>query len=393
MLRFCIAGAGIAGLATAVALGRGGHRISVVERRSVLDEVGAGIQLSPNATRAARNLGVLDLIEARAIESQGVRMRRARDGATLANIPLGRVAKARYGAPFLLLHRADLQQALLSAALRLPLLEVALSTTLIASESATGLASFEAPGGRSSATLDGIVRAEGLRSGAFRSGTGGPIGRGLTAWRALIPAAALPQDFALPQSVVWLGPRAHVVHYPVRDATLVNVIAVTEDDDRGWQHRGDPWAEPGDPGRLRRQLVGWHRTIAEMMEAAPAWRTWPLFDGAVSEWSKGCETVIGDAAHPMLPFLAQGASQAFEDAVALAAAVTACGTDVPAAFRMYAVMRAARTTRVQHASRRQGRIYHLGGPASLARDITLAALGPERLLARMDWLYGPTDRA
>lgn len=388
MLRFGIVGAGIAGLTVAIGLGRDGHRVVAFDRREILDEVGAGLQLSPNATRAARHLGLLDAIESVATESQGVLMRRASDGAAVATIPLGTSARARYGAPFLLVHRADLQRVLADEARRQAGFQLLTSTTVTESDSTAGTIRARRGSGLFSGSFDGIVRADGLRSGAATSGTQvGPTFRGMTAWRALVPATDLPAEFREPRSTVWLGPRAHVVHYPVRNATLVNVIAVTEEGGRPASAE-DLWSALGDQAQLHRQLSGWHPTLRTLVDAAPAWRTWPLFDAARPTWSVGRETVVGDAAHPMLPFLAQGASQAFEDAQALREAVAGASGGVADAFQQYARSRVPRTRRIQAASARQGRIYHLAGPASVARDLALRVMGPQKLLARMDWVYG-----
>lgn len=391
MAHFCIAGAGIAGLTTAIALGRDGHKVDVVERRAVLDEVGAGIQLAPNATRAAQSLGLLEALQDVAVELQAVRMRRGSDGRAIATVPLGDAARARYGAPFLLVHRADLQHVLLGAATALGGVEVSLSTTLVCSEPASGATTLEAPAGTTTVKFDGIVRADGIHIQVPDRRGSKPRPSGKTAWRALVPAMALPPRFQAPCSNLWLAPNAHVVHYPLRGGSLINVVVVVEEGAIGRADR-DIWAEPGDPDWLRRRLAGWHADVMCILDAAPGWRKWPLFDGNAARWSTDRETTVGDAAHPMLPFLAQGASQALEDAAALRSALAFSEADVPTAFRLFEQRRAPHARRVQEASRRQGRIYHMGGLAASARDASLRLLGPDRLLARLDWVYGPPAR-
>jgi salicylate hydroxylase len=197
----------------------------------------------------------------------------------------------------------------------------------------------------------------------------------------------LPEELAAPEVNLWLGNRAHLVHYPLRGGTCVNLVAIVEDDAAGGE-TADFWNEARDAKILKAKFARWHKSAGDLLAAASDWRTWPLFDRApLKHWSAGRVTLVGDAAHPMLPFLAQGAAQAIEDAAALESALST-NSDIAAAFRTYADARSARAARIQAASRRQGDIYHMREPAALARDIVMRVLGPRRMLARQDWIYG-----
>jgi salicylate hydroxylase len=208
-----------------------------------------------------------------------------------------------------------------------------------------------------------------------------------TAWRATIPAAQLPDEFTAPEVNLWLGKRAHLVHYPLRGGTCVNVVAIAEDSAAGGES-AEFWNEQRDATILHAAFARWHESARALLAATSDWRTWPLFDRApLEQWSGGLVTLVGDAAHPMLPFLAQGAAQAIEDAAALEGALAA-NSEIAAAFKAYAAARSARAARIQAASRRQGDLYHLSEPAALARDIVMRALGSRRMLARQDWIYG-----
>lgn len=188
------------------------------------------------------------------------------------------------------------------------------------------------------------------------------------------------------ESSLWLGRRAHLVHYPLRGGSVVNVVAIVDEDFRAAQGV-DFWSSPGDAAALEPRFAAWHASARALLAAASEWRKWPLFDrDPLPSWSAGRVALLGDAAHPMLPFLAQGAAQAIEDAAALGEAL-AQDRDIPRGLRAYQAARQARAARVQRESRRQGAIYHLGGPAAWARDSALRALGGANLLARYDWLY------
>jgi salicylate hydroxylase len=209
-----------------------------------------------------------------------------------------------------------------------------------------------------------------------------------TAWRATIDAAAAPATFREPNSNLWLGPKAHLVHYPVANGRMINIVAAI-DDSRADQPGTALWSTPGDPAEIRRKLAAWADPIRQLVAVPRAWGTWPLMDRPpLRRWSQGLVTLLGDAAHPMLPFLAQGAAQAIEDAAALGNAVHDHPLDLAAAFQAYETARRPRATRVQAESRRQATIYHLSGPLSAARDLALRLTPPSRLLARYDWLYG-----
>ncbi len=391
MPRIAVAGAGIGGLAAALALAEVGCAVDVYERAGALEAVGAGVQLSPNASLVLRRLGVLDALGPKAVASAEVLMRRARDGAVLARIPLGPAAEARYGAPFLSALRADLQAALLAAVARRPGIALHLGRGVEGYAAAAGggvALRFAGDAAAADAPFDALVGADGIRSAVRRqlAGDHPAAASARSAFRASVPRAAADAEALLPRSNLWLGRRAHLVHYPVDGGRRVNVVAIV---DEGSSARdAGLWSQPAEAATVERRFAGWAAPARRLIAAAPEWRRWPLFDRPpLGRWSEGAVTLLGDAAHPMLPFLAQGAAQSIEDAAVLADAVSRCGGDLPAAFSTYEELRRPRTSRVQAQSAKQGRIYHLGPPASLARDIVLSALGPARLAARVDWLY------
>jgi salicylate hydroxylase len=386
-----IAGAGIAGLSAALAMARSGRSALLLEKAPALMEAGAGIQLSPNASRHLQHWGVLERLRSAALQPRAVLIRRARDAAVLARLPLDDAEK-RWGAPYLVAHRADLQQALRDAVSEVPTIELRLGVAVAGFAAEANRVAVGAKHGITRLRFDGaaLIGADGLWSDVRQRlgfpGDSTPAAAGRTAWRATLPSSSLPEEFAAPEVNLWLGRRAHLVHYPLRGGTCVNVVAIADDaDDAG--ESAEFWNGNRDPGPLHQAFARWHPKARALLSMTADWRSWPLFDRApLRSWGAGRVTLVGDAAHPMLPYLAQGAAQAIEDAAALERALSG-SHDIAAAFAAYENARRARASRVQAASRRQGDIYHMREPAALARDIVMRLLGPRRMWARQDWIY------
>lgn len=394
-LHAIVAGAGIGGLTAALALARQGWRITVLERAPVIEEVGAGLQLAPNATSILEKLGVLDRLMLHATTPEALQIRRARDGSELVRMPLGPIADLRWKAPYVVVHRADLQRTLIEALAQEPAVTIKTGASVLGfASSANGV---QVGGKMSNINVryegDLLIAADGVRSVLReRLGLGPqdkPVYSGRTAWRAVLDARSAPAHAVRLQTNLWVGPKAHLVHYPLRQGSVVNVVAITEDEWKGDDDK-DFWAVHGDPAQVSRRFSGWHRDARDLVGAVTEWRRWPLFDrNPVTRWSVDRVVLLGDAAHPVLPFLAQGAALAIEDAQALANAAVAHGGDIRSLISTYEKARIARAATVNTASRRQGSIYHLPGALGLARDFAMRSMGPERLMSRLDWLYLP----
>jgi len=382
-----IAGAGIGGLCAALCLARSGWRVSLYEKATFLDETGAGLQLSPNASAILRKLGLVERLARFALRPQAITIRRARDGATIAQMPLAE-AERRWGAPYLLVHRADLQRVLLDAIARTS--GISLMTNAAVSGVEQGENRVRVAIGQGAATLrvegDCLIGADGVHSSIRqRLGLGSARFSRRTAWRALVEAAHAPVATHREETTLWLGRGAHLVHYPLRRGAVINVVAVV--DERCRSAAESLWASSAGPPFLESHFAEWDVAARELLRAATEWRKWPLFDcRPIANWVCGRVALLGDAAHAMPPFLAQGAAQAIEDASALSAALDQ-DKDVEAGLRAYQALRRPRATRVQKESRRQAAIYHLAGPAALLRDMALRALSGRKMLARYDWLY------
>jgi salicylate hydroxylase len=387
-----VAGAGIGGLSAALCLARAGFDVQIFEQAAELEEVGAGLQISPNASRILQRLGVLERLRDAALEPRAIRIRRANDGGVLATMPLGH-AERHWGAPYLLAHRADLQKALLAAVAEVSTIALqagaAVSDFSVSPEAVTIVLA-----GGGSARADLLICADGARS-RLRDKVASPRrvenGACPVAWRTLVPAASVAPPMLSPEANLWLGAGFHIVHYPLRGATMVNVVAVL-DADRNMPPPAETWSTPGDPAFLVSRCSRSAEPLLDLICAASDWRIWPLPEhGTLARWTLGRVALLGDAAHPMLPFLAQGAAQAIEDAAALGQ-VLAENDETEQALLSYRALRQARVERVQRNSKTQGLIYHLAGPAALARDLAMRALGGRALLARYDWLYRVSER-
>ncbi|MEP9380292.1 FAD-dependent monooxygenase [Aquabacter sp. CN5-332] len=375
-----IVGGGIGGLACAVALRRAGLSVSIVEQAPAFEEVGAGLQLSPNATRVLRDLGVLPTLEENAIAPEALEIRDGHSGRIIASCPYGPAA-VRLGAPFLVAHRADLHRVLAEAARALDC-TFEMGARLEGMEASDGVAVAVAnrDGEALPIQADILIGADGVRSTvrAQLGGSAAPVFAGRVAYRATIPAIAEGR----PAVRLYLGPEAHLVTYPVRGGATVNIVAVVKAD-----RPVTRWSEPGEASAVHAAFAMWAEEVQALLAGAPEFRCWGLYDlDPLPRWGAGRATLLGDAAHAMLPFLAQGAAQAIEDAAALAAAL-AQGPSAEAALRAYEAARRPRTARIQREARTSGAIYHLSGPARLARDAFIGLTG-NRLLERYEWLYG-----
>jgi salicylate hydroxylase len=396
-----IAGAGVGGLTAALGLSRRGWRISLLERSNGNEDVGAGLQISPNASAILRDLGVLQKVTAAGLEPDAIHIRNHR-GVTLKRIPLAD-AEVRWGAPYIDVHRADLTAALREAVLTEANVVFHSQTSVVGFSQTADNVSVAAQHGAARLTfsVDCLIGADGVRSqvrarlAALRGVADDlPKRANYVAWRALVPAERVDPALRAPESSLWLGPHAHLVHYPLRGGSMINVVAIV-DARQPLDETVDIWSAAGDPADIAKTFATWARPARDLIAAAPDWRVWPLIERATPpDWHDGRIALLGDAAHAMLPFLAQGAAQAVEDGATLVKCL-AGRRDTLAALAAYSAARAARAARVQGASRRQARIYHFGGIGAAIRDMVLRASRPQALQARLDWLYDThsTDQA
>jgi salicylate hydroxylase len=383
-----IAGGGIGGLTLGLALARNGLASTILERAEAFSEAGAGIQLGPNAVRALQDLGVDTPLVSRVTCPAAIAVLDGRSGSRLARLPLGDWIMHRHGAPYWVAHRADLQAALLVAAKASSLIEVVTAFEVARFEEAGEEIRVQSRDGR-------------LARGALLVGADGQWSTvrqqlwpsdqltfaGKTAARAMLPAVGVPPPFSEALTCLWLAPQCHVVHYPVRGGVEIAVVVIATE-----QWMGTGWTAPADRDSVLNKLASFAPALRSVLCSAREWRKWALFDHSPLErWSRGRATLLGDAAHPILPFLAQGGAMAIEDAATLAAALAARRSDVSGALAQYERMRRRRVTRVQTASRNNGRIYHLAGPLAAARNLVLRNVPGGRIMSRYDWLYGWTS--
>lgn len=380
-----LAGAGIGGLTAALALAREDFRVVVLERATRLEETGAGIQLSPNALRILLDLGLRERLAVSAVAPEAIRIMRA-SGSDIVRIPLGVAAEKRYGAPYWVIHRGDLQAALIAAVSEQPHVSVRLGARVDDFAIHANGVSLRAFGPTGDVDEQGLalIGADGLWSAVRKRIHDTPLRfAGRTAWRAVVPVEAVEPELRERSTHLWLGRGAHLVKYPIRSGREINIVAIVSDT---WQEPG--WSAPGLRDDILPFFARWNAQARTLVATPDRWLKWALFDRAPDHhWGHGPVTLLGDAAHPMLPFLAQGGAMAIEDAAVLAQCL-ARETDPATALRSYEKLRHVRTARVQHEARANDFRYHLPDPPAWARDLALRILGGEKLLARFDWLYG-----
>ncbi|MCB2006444.1 MAG: FAD-dependent monooxygenase, partial [Rhodoferax sp.] len=391
-------GAGIAGLAAALACGRAGRAVRVIERAGAFGEVGAGIQIGPNVTRILHGWGLERPLERLVAFPDRLQVRSAVSGRELAAMPLGALMRQRYGAPYATVHRADLHRLLLDAVRTCGDAQLDLDSALLDFAQSSGAGVTASIAGGRQLQADVLLGADGLWSQVRRQllYDGDPQPTGHLAYRALLRQSDLPASLRSGQVTAWLGPQLHVVQYPVRGGDWLNLVVVV--------HGAPDWlrAANATPGQLanwnqhadRAQLLAALGTVTpplrSLVEAVPAWRLWILCDRAPmagsGEHARGRVALLGDAAHPMRPYLAQGAGMAIEDAQAVATALADRTRPVDAALAEFARLRWQRNRRVQQRSRRNGQVFHARGLVRWGRDAALALLGAR--LLELPWLYG-----
>lgn len=383
--RFAIAGGGIGGLAAAIALSRVGIASTVYERRAAFPDEGAGIQIGPNGTRILDALGVAPLLRDKVGTPDAVSVRDGGSARELARLPLGQWIGARHDAPYWTAHRSDLHGALVKRAKADALISFELDTALSAFiDDETGI-SFATPKGEQR-RYHALVAADGLWSINRRhiANDVSPAPTGKAAYRTVLPASAYPAKLQRNDVHIWLSAGAHAVHYPVKGAREYALVVIADDTDAV-----SNWSSPVNKDAVAGKVAKFAEPLLALVAAADGWRKWSLHElAALPNLTKGHAALLGDAAHPVLPFLAQGAVMALEDAVVLAQNVAKTPDDLPGALRAYEGARVGRVQRVREASKRNGQIYHLTGIAAAARNTALKFAPPQSLMARYDWLYG-----
>lgn len=381
-----VAGAGIGGLTAALHLSRVGFRVVIVERADDLREVGAGLQISPNASRILIDLGLRDRLARVAAAPERLRLFSTRAGGEINHVDLGAAAEIRFGAPYWVVHRGDLHRILLDAAAAEPLIDIRLGTRLEnAADDGTRVTVTVAEGSRETAiSANALIGADGVwstvRGAVFR--LGGAAFTGRTAWRATLPVSAVAADFRA-DSVVWFGADAHLVHYPIHGGSQFNIVAATVGD---WSEEG--WNAPGDRDEIMAHFADWPKRARNLISLPEQWLKWALCGMPTGRsWHRGRIALLGDAAHAMLPFAAQGAAMAIEDAAVLARKLDT-SAEIATALRRYEAERRPRVERIVETALENDRIYHLSGAAAFARDKGIQLASPRRLLARYDWIYG-----
>lgn len=387
-LSFLVAGGGIGGLAAACVLGRQGHRVTVLEQSAAFGEIGAGIQLGPNIFRMFEVLGLTDAVRRVAFFPPGLGMNDVRTGEKVVRVPLGDTAIAAYGHPYGVIYRADLHDVFLAACRQLPQVTLRTSAKVEGYEQDDGGVRVRLDGGET-LSADALIGADGLWSRIRQAivGDGKPRVSGHIAYRAVLRREDVPPHLWSDDVVLWGGEKTHLVHYPLRRGELFNLVAVFHSNkyDEGWNTYGDT-------AELHERFAEAVPQVRDLLGKIETWKMWVLCDREpVARWSDRRVTLLGDAAHPMLQYLAQGAGQAIEDAVVLGLALEHTGGDVAAAFQHYQRARYLRTARVQLTARFYGDIYHAAGVTRELRNSMFQGGQESAGFAGLKWMYEGID--
>ncbi|WP_191601096.1 FAD-dependent monooxygenase [Marinomonas algicola] len=398
--KIVIAGAGIGGLCAALSFAQRGFSVQVFEQSSQLGEVGAGLQMSPNAMKVLEALGLSEQVNKVAFVPQNAVLRHYQKGSYFLKAELGKVAEQRYQSPYLHLHRADLHALLLDAATDIGV-DIRLNSRLISFTQDDHQVRITLEDGTTdSASL--LIGADGIRSNVlaqlqtvddFNHDVNAPVFTGQVAWRGVVPTDKLPPHLIKPDATVWVGPGRHLVTYYLRGGKLINFVAVEER--KEWA--SESWNTQGDAEHLKRAFSGWHPEVTQLLESVEETFLWGLFGREpLAKWHLKRVVLLGDACHPMLPFMAQGAAMALEDAYVLAKELSSTNMQdqqrVQHALKRYTLVRLPRASKVQAMSRDNADLYHMKGGA-LGRIrlnmINMASKAlPSLVSSKLDPLYG-----
>jgi 3-hydroxybenzoate 6-monooxygenase len=379
-----IVGGGIGGLAAALALTRAGCRVKIIEQAGTIGEIGAGIQLGPNAFAALDALGVGERMRALAVFTDKMVMMDAVDGKPVAEIPLGQAFRKRFGNPYAVTHRADIHTSLLEGVQATDRIEFVTSTQVVdVEQTARGVAALDAEGRVHHGVA--LVGCDGGRSAVRGKLVGDPPRiSGHVVYRAVVDAQDFPAELRWNAAALWVGPNCHVVHYPVRHGHQYNLVVTFHSD------KAETWGvSDGSQDEVLAYFDGIDERPHQLLFLPKSWKRWATADREpVEHWSRHRVTLLGDAAHPMLQYLAQGAAMALEDAVTLGMAVRDHPDDLPEAFRRYERARVVRTARVVLSAREFGRLCHAKGVERLVRNDLWRGRTPERFYDALEWIYG-----
>jgi 2-polyprenyl-6-methoxyphenol hydroxylase-like FAD-dependent oxidoreductase len=383
-LPLLVAGGGIGGIAAALALVRRGFDVKVLEQAPRLGEIGAGIQLGPNGFAAFDALGIGEIARSRAVYTDEMVMHDAIDERCVGRIPTGAAFRARFGNPYAVIHRADVHDSLLEGAVASGRIEVATGTAVSAvAQDAGGVTVTDSAGGQHRGAA--LIGADGVKSAVRRQYVGDEARvSGHVVYRAVVDKDDFPADLRWNAASIWVGPNCHLVHYPLRGGEQYNVVVTFHSRDK------EEWSvREGSRAEVQSYFDGISPRARQLIDLPRDWKRWATADREpIAQWNFGRVTLLGDAAHPTLQYLAQGACMAMEDAVTLGEALRVRDNDFAAAYALYQRSRVARTARVVLSAREMGRIFHAKGVERLVRNDLWKDRTPERFYDAMEWLYG-----
>ena len=382
--KIIVVGGGIGGLAAAVALSQQGVHVTVLEQAAELGEIGAGVQLGPNAFAALDALGVGENARKRAVFTERLIMMDAVDGSEVGSFPVGQAFRDRFQNPYAVIHRADIHATILEGAQGSDLIQVETSTKVVSvSQDDAGVIAVDQQGRVFKA--DALIAADGVRSVIREMMFNDPPRiSGHVVYRAVVPVEEMPADLQINAPVVWAGPDCHLVHYPLRGGQQYNLVVTFH------SRQEEEWSvTDGSKEEVLSYFEGICPRARQMLNLPKSWRRWATADrNPLEKWGEGRVTMLGDAAHGMLQYMAQGACMAIEDAVTLGEAMKHCQGDVLQAFQLYEKSRIPRTARVVLSAREMGRLYHAKGVERLVRNQLWEGRTPERFYDALEWLYG-----